>query len=930
MPQIAQTLLGRATERAALDRLLTDARQGRSGTLVLRGEAGVGKTALLDYAADRAAGSVVLRADGTESEMELPFAGLHQLCAQLLDRLDRLPAPQRDALGVAFGLSTGRPPDRFLVGLAVLTLLAGGVARRPVLALVDDAQWLDRSSVWTLAFVARRLRAEGVALVVAERAGADDSDLTGLPALTVSGLGEPDAHALLATVVHGKLDARVRNRIVAETQGNPLALRELPGLDGGFPSPPDRPIAGRIERGYERRYAALPEPTRRLLLTAAAEPTGDVALLWRAAAAQEIPDDAAAAAESAGLVDLGAHVRFSHPLVRSAIYQGASAGDRRAAHQALAGATDARADPDRRAWHRALAAARPDERVAGELVDSADRAEARGGAAAAAALLERAVALTPDPGRRALRALTAAQAKFDAGGGDAVHTLLATAEVGPLDAVARARLERLRVRVTFAARRGGDAPARLLDAANRLAPLDPDLARETFLEATGAAVYAGRLGHGPGPRETSLAARAAPVRPHPDPATDALLDGLATRFTDGYARGVEPLRRALRAFGTGADEAPLRWLWLVCPVTPEPLAAEIWDDDMWHDLSTRAVDLARDSGALTVLPMALSYRACLHMHAGELAEAARLIDESTTVSAAIGSAPLRYTALVLLAWRGQEAEATAVIEAGGRDAVARGEGRALGLADYATALLCNGLGRYEEAMDAAHRACRYEDLGFYAWALVELVEAAVRTSHRTAAETAMRALDERTLASGTDWALGVRATAAALLSEGGTAEAHYREAVDRLGRTRVALHLARAHLLRGEWLRRENRRRDARAALGQAFEMFDRMGAEGFAERARRELLATGEVVRKRTTDTATDLTRQEIQIAELARDGATNPEIAAQLFLSPRTVEWHLGNVYAKLGISSRRDLRRALPANRVARPVAGQTASWSPGTRL
>jgi tetratricopeptide (TPR) repeat protein len=820
---LATGLLGRRAERAALDRLLEGARAGRSAVLVVCGEPGIGKTALLDYAAGRASGFRVVRAWGVESEMELPYAGLHQLCLPLLDRLEKLPGPQRDALQVAFGLREGRPPERFLVGLAILSLLSGSAEDQPLACLVDDAQWLDHSSVQALAFAARRLLAEPVALIFAVREPSGERELAGLPELTVAGLGDADARALLASAVHGRLDPQVLDRIVAETGGNPLGLLQLPRglspaeLADGFWLPSTRPLASRIEHSFYRQFQALPRETQRLLITVAAEPTGDVTLLWRAAELQALEADAAVPAETAGLIEFGARVRFGHPLIRSAVYQAASAGDRRAAHRALAAATDPDVDPDRRAWHRAHAAARPDEAVAAALERSASRAQARGGAAAAAAFLQRATELTPDPTRRAARALAAAQAKFDAGAADAAYRLLATAEAGPLDDLQRARLERLRARLAFSLVRGSDAPPLLLNAARRLAPLNAALARDTYLEAAGAAIFAGRLSGNHGVREAAEAARAAPAGPQPPRAVDVLLDGIATRFTDGYSAGVGPLRRALYTYWReqrpGGEDMPWRWLWLECPVTPEPLAAELWDDEAWHDLATRAVSLARDAGALAVLPIALSYRACVHVHAGEFDAAAALIEEAKAISAATGSAPLRYTSLVLLAWRGQESEALEVIEAGIEDVTARGEGRALGLAEYATAVLHNGLGRYDAALAAAQRACQYEDLGFFGWALTELVEAAAHSGRLETAAEALEALTGRTRASGTEWALGLEARSRALLSDGQAADALYQEAIGRLGKTRIVVQLARARLLYGEWLRRANRRQDSRGAL---------------------------------------------------------------------------------------------------------------------
>jgi DNA-binding CsgD family transcriptional regulator/tetratricopeptide (TPR) repeat protein len=412
-------------------------------------------------------------------------------------------------------------------------------------------------------------------------------------------------------------------------------------------------------------------------------------------------------------------------------------------------------------------------------------------------------------------------------------------------------------------------------------------------------------------RETAEVARTAPPAPQPPRLTDILLDGITTRFTEGYVAGLPLLRRALQEFrreARGGAEDVLRWLWLACPVAPEPVAPELWDDETWHELATRAVQLAREAGVLAVLPVALVYRAGVHVHAGQFAAAAALIEEADAITEATGNAPLRYTSSVLAAWRGEEARALELIEAGIQEATARGEGRAIGLAGHVTAVLYNGLGRYEEAMAGARRACEQEDLGFFGWSLVELVEASVRCGARGEADHALQLLEERTLISGTDWALGVRARSRALLSVGDAAEDRYREAIERLERSRIAVHLARAHLAYGEWLRRENRRTDARAQLGAAHKMLSHIGAEAFAERARRELLATGAAARVRTVESREVLTAQEAQIARLACDGRTNPQIGAELFISPRTVEWHLHKVFTKLDVSSRSQLRGAL----------------------
>jgi DNA-binding CsgD family transcriptional regulator len=908
-------LVGRRSEREVLDRLVAGVLAGQSRVLVLRGESGVGKTALLDYLAAAAPGCRVARASGVEWEMELAFASLHALCAPMVGHVQRLPGPQRDALTTAFGLEAGPPPDRFLVGLAVLSLVADVAGERPLICIVDDAQWLDRVSAQTLAFVARRLLAESVGLVFAVRENGHDHQLEGLPELTVGGIGTADARRLLAAAIPGPLDEPVRDRILAEASGNPLALLELSrglmstGVAGGFGLPGKLPLISRIEQGFVRRLQPLPRETRRLLLLAAAEPLGDVTLLRRAAELLGLDLGAAAAAEADGLIDIGARVRFRHPLVRSAVYRAASAPDRREAHRVLAEATDPQLDPDRRAWHRAHAATGPDEAVAVELEQSASRAAARGGIAAAAAFLGRATELTPDPARRGQRALTGAHASFESGAPETALELLTVAEMCPLDELQRARLARLRAQIAFARNRGHDAPPLLLDAARQLEALDPGLARDTYFEALGAAMFAARLYNGAGVRQAAEAARAAPAASQPPRSIDLLVDGLAAWFTEGPAAGAPPLRRALQAFReealSGEDEL-LRWLRL-CPVVQETAVHELWDDAAWEEIATRAVRLARQAGALTMLPVALPYLAGVELFSGRFASSAALSQEADAITAATGNAPLPYASLVLVAWRGAEAQALEMVEAARSDATARGEGRVLAMTGYATAVLYNGLGRYDAALESARRGSEHEDLGWIGWSLAELVEAASRSGSPDVAASALARLEQRTRAAGTDWGLGVLARSRALTSEGDAADELYREAVERLERTRIRIELARTRLLYGEWLRRENRRVDAREQLRPAYEMFARIGAEAFADRARRELLATGETVRKQS-ETRDTLTHQEAQIARLAADGQTNPEIGAQLFISPRTVEYHLRKVFTKLGISSRRELRGAL----------------------
>ena len=802
------------------------------------------------------------------------------------------------------GLSAGPPPDRFLVGLAVLSLLADVAEEQPLVCIVDDAQWLDRVSAQTLAFVARRVLAERVGLVFGLRESGDEHALEGLPELVIDGLDADDARMLLDATIPGPLDERVKARILGEAGGNPLALIELPRgltpaeLAGGYGLPDTRPLASRIEHTFLQRVQALPPETQCLLLTAAAEPLGDLGLLWRAAEMLGIGGEAGRPAEAARLIELGLRVRFTHPLVRSAVYRAADPGDRRDVHRALADATDPVVDPDRRAWHRAHATATPDEAVAAEMARSADRAQARGGLAAAAAFLQRAAELTPDPFVRVERSLAAAQAKLDVADAAAASGLVTAAELAPVDALQRARLERLGAQIAFTSRRGRDAPPLLLAAARRLDPLDAAMARETYLEAIASAIFAGRLGTGPSEREVAEAARAS-NRTQALGAADLLLDALVTRFTEGYAASVAPLSRALRAFAELDDGAEdRRWLWLACR-----LAQDLWDDELWHVLATRGVRVARDTGALTLLPIMASYLAALHVHSGAFAAAAALIGEVDAITQATGLPAIKYPAAMLAAARGEQAQA--LFDGARRDAMERGEGSALGGQGWLNALRHNGDGRYAEALVDAQWACEYEDALTYGWALVELIEAGVRADRPDEASVALERLRERTRASGTEWALGTEARCRALVTGD---ESLYHESIDRLARSRAVFELARSRLLYGEWLRRENRRTDARESLRAAHESFDQMGAAAFAERARRELLATGETVRRVAADTRDALTPQEAQVARLARDGHTNPEIGAQLFISPRTVEYHLHKVFRKLDVSNRKALRAAL----------------------
>ena len=903
-------LVGREREQEVLDRLLDGVRGGRGGALVTDGDAGVGKTALLDYAVGTARDFRIARTSGVEADMELPFAAAQQLCSPFFELMARLPQPQHDALGVAFGLITGPAPNPFLIGLAVLGLLAEAAEEQPLLAVVDDAHWLDRASTRVLAFVARRLLAEKIALVFAARQ-VDDA-LRGLPSLHVEPLGRRDARALLESVLPARLDERVLERIVAETRGNPLALLELPRglsptqLAGGFGVPATVPLAASIEDGYTRRLARLSQDERRLLLVAAADPVGDPALVWRAAERLGIPESAAHTVESEDLLALSPRVMFRHPLVRSAVYGAAELSERRAVHRALAEATDPEVDPDRRAWHRAQAATMPDEEVARELERSAARAQARGGLAAAAAFLERSIALTGDPARRADRALAAAQANLYAGAFDEALKLLPIAEAGSADELQQTRAELLRGQIAFSSNIGSDAPPLLLSAAMRLEQFDVDLARETYLDAWGAAWFAGSLATTGDLLEVSRAARSAPASTHPSQPFDLLLDGLALLITEGRAAAAMALRRASDAFAAAQIPAENSFRWTALPPIPSYV---LWDDESWHAINARQLELAREAGALARLPMGLITGAVIDAWSGEFAKAAEATAEADAIVEATGTRLAPYAAMLLAALQGREADASALLESAINDAAAVGQGFAVQWGEFVKAILFNGLGRYGEAVVAARRASDdTPELFISSWALAELIEAASRSGKPGDAASALERLTQDTTVAGTDWGLGIAARSKALLTDGDAAEPLYREAIERLGRTRLAPELARAHLLYGEWLRRERRRLDARHELGTAHELFSDLGVEAFAERARLELQATGERARQRTVDTLDQLTPQETQVARLAAEGHTNREIAARLFITASTVEYHLRKAFRKLDVESRTQLARRL----------------------
>lgn len=902
--------MGRRAERELVEHLLARARSGHSGVLVVRGEAGIGKTEILGHARAVASGSGFRVEDGVgvEAESQFAFAGLHQLCAAMLDHVDTLPEPQQLAVNVAFGLRGGPPPDRFLVGLAVLNLLTEVAEGGPLLCVVDDAQWLDEASTQVLTFVARRLAAEPVAIVFGLRDPGDGDVVAyaGLPDLRLDGLSDADARELLTAVVHRPLEHGVRERVVAEARGNPLALLELPRGDaadllaGGFAPPDAATVPRRVEDSFSARSAQLPEQTQLLLLVAAADPTGDTGLLWRAAAALGIAPEAAAPAEDVELLDIGARVRFRHPLVRSAVYGAASTSDQRRAHAALAAATDVTTDPDRAAWHRALAASGTDEPVAAELERSADRARARGGFAAAGALLRRATDLTPDPVDRSRRALAAAYAMHEAGASEVALDLLELAETAPLDETERARVMVQRAEIVFHTRRRADAVSLMIAAADTLCAVDPPLASETLLQALDAAIILGDPQAMAVAEDVIVSDALLPARP-----VDDLLRALAVTMTRGYDDGAPRLRQALvQVHEAGSGDVALTRnqtvLWLA-----GRSAVGILDDELAHVLTEGHVRLTRAVGALAGLPAALGLRSNVLVLSGRLAEADGLAAEAEAIMESTGGVPMLHARTVLAGWRGDK---DGTVELSGRTIAGvthADHGTEVALARYSLAVLRNGLGEYAAAQQEAERAVQTLELSVGTVALPELVEAAVRAGDTAAATRALNSLTVRTRASATSWAAGLEARCRALLSEGSRADDHYRAAVAHLSASRMSGETARAHLLHGEWLRREGRRQEARDQLRMAHGLLTDMGAHAFAARAARELRATGEHPRARSEQPTDALTPHELHIARLVATGATSREVGAQLFLSPRTIEAHLRNIFRKLGITSRRQLR-------------------------
>jgi len=918
MTDFEPTLVGRGHERQKIESILDAARDGLSSALVVQGAPGMGKTSLLKYASTAGADFAQLAVAGVSSESSFAFAGLQRLLLPIIERRSTLPEVQREGLEVALGLSSGAAKNQFLLGLGVLTLLAAAATDRPLLCVIDDAQWLDNETLEVLAFVARRLQAEGVAMFFAIR---DDdgapSPLDDLEATRVEGLATQEAMVLLNRSAPSPVDPTIAHRIITETQGCPLALVEVPRelsadeLAGLAVLPEPLPLGRRLEAQFLRRIRSLPIEAQALMVIIAADASGDEGAIRRAAASLDLPLIAAEVAVDADLIERTSWTTFRHPLIRAAAYNGASSALRRDVHGALAEATIRSEAPDRYAWHRAASASGPDEPIAIELEAAAARTRNRGGYASEATFLTRAAELTPEPSERSRRMLDAAQAALTAGLRERAIRLIDEAlkqEPSP-SPLLLARAQRLRASCDSFTLPGAAAAIHLA-AARSLESLDVRLARDTYIEALQATVISAQLTSGTSPEEVARAALSAPPPDNDRSAmADSMLDGFATRLAFGSNESIPLFRNALDIISEDDVLPTGRTLWAMLVQTA---ALEVWDAVGYR----RSLDLLEQSqragGELDSLRITLLALSRSEMWNGRFGVAEAYRAEVSALAAAIeGEGPIADMFVMLsvhvLAWQGREAEVReAVSILTGEFAVAIGAGSGVNVARLALATLENGLRHYGEALVAARPLFEEDIPPDGNLILPEIVEAGVRSGDISIAAAALERLDERARTSGTPWALGLLARSRALLASDDEAEALYRESIDQLDAAPVAAESARAHLLYGEWLRRQKRRTDARHQLRTAHQLFSGMGARAFEERARLELAATGAHARERSVVTALDLTPQEEQIARLAAGGETNAEIASKLYISPNTVDYHLRKVYRKLALRSRRDLRR------------------------
>ena len=893
-------LHGRDAECAAIDGLLTAARRGDGGALALRGGPGMGKTALLQYAAERGCGMRILQMRGVEAEARLSFAGLHAVLRPLLPQISSLPAPQAAALSGALGLAEASGPNRFLIAAGVLGVLAEAAGRQPVLCLVDDAHWLDSSSLDAFLFAARRIESDPIAMIFATRTG--EADLPGLPEVSLGPIDPAAALDLLRERAGAALQEPARRQVLTLAAGNPLALVELSAELAAAAGRRDAaaaglPLGARLERAFLHRIGEQPDDVRRLLLLASADDSGELGTLLAAARSLGIDRSALSAAERARLlrVEPGG-VEFVHPLVRSAIYQTAPFAERQDVHLALAGVLDGDANAGRRAWHRAAAAVPPAEGVADELEKVADDARARAGHGVAARTLERAAALTGDPARRARLLLDAAEDAWESGGADAASALVAKARGLSSDPIVEGRIDQLRGRIE--ARRGTalDGYQILIDGVDRIVSLDPLRAAGMLVDALQAASYGGDLG-----RVVEAGRRAERLLQDPDhPVAVPFVAGVGALLSGDAARAATLLREVVARAEETADPLVLAWAGTAAGYLGDIVTAGRY--------GVRAVARARASGALSTLSYALETLATTQAtrspasaeaNAAEGLRLAREVDQPSSVAVHLGL--LAFVA----ALRGDEEATLALTDEIGELASKHGLGFPQARAISALGWLDLGLGRPDQALDRLEGLIATGHPGVALISTPDLVEAGVRLGRPERVRPALAPLEAWASSSASPWPLAALARCRALLAEGEAATRHFEEALAHHAPWAPTVDSARTQLLYAEFLRRERRRLEARPHLRDALATFERVGATPWADRARSELRATGETARRRTPDTLPTLTPQELQIARFVAAGATNKEVAAQLFVSPRTVDHHLRNVFTKLGISSRRQLR-------------------------
>jgi DNA-binding CsgD family transcriptional regulator len=908
-------LIDRTRELSVLTGLIEDAQAGNSAAMVLRGEPGIGKTVLLEAVSGSAdtQGMTTAHVSGIESEAPLGYAALHRLIRFFPGAVDRLPPPQRDALRTTFGLVFGPPPDRFLIGLGVLTLLANAAAEGPLLAVIDDAQWLDPESGTVLGFAARRLQAERVVMLFAAREAEDVPRwLSALPELVIGPLDDLDATELLSQVTSGQLGPDARTRLLGESRGNPLALvevaRELTPeqLTGDAVLPDPLPATGSLRQLFARRLRQLTPEAQLLLAVAAAEPTASEPLAW--SVAQRLGAVAEPDGELDRLVSFGDSVRFSHPLVRSAAYYNRPISERRRIHGALAAEMDSPPNSDRVAWHLAMSATGPDEAIAGKLEQAAQRMRDRGGYAANSALLRRAAALSVDEHLRADRLLAAAEAALTAARPDQARAMLDEARRLPIDERQAALALRLSGEALFATGATDDAARELLAAAKVLVAFDPSLARQTLLTALMAANFAATDVF---EEVRSFAATIVPADLPPEDlpsVVDLFFFGFLRRLADDAESAARLLRKALTDLEHSERADELRVV--IPPFVPVIASAELIDESFAVVAASSYAEFARRAGALTVLPNALIALARVYIREGRFGDAEVALTEASQLSQATGAPGIPDIAaeqrLFLQCWRGDEAEALA--QAAALTAARKPPSPGSDLAAAHLALLDLSKGRYRDAFERLGPITREDRLALGTLMLADFIEAAARSGQPSEAVAALDRLAARATAGDGRLGLGRLARCRALLAPEDEAEGQYRRSIEVLGGANSPTELARSHLVYGEWLRRQRRRREARDQLGAASDAFAGIGAEGFAERARTELEATGGHARARSPETSLALTAQETQVARLVVEGDTNREAAAKLFISPATVEYHLRHIYQKLGVSSRTQLARKI----------------------